>query len=157
MVHDEVVAGQTIYYLLQYVNDAMDLDHRDAVGILYGDDMALGNDCHRYCGINHYGGYRSALPIKQGYRVLIQFILILYCVYSLLKTHGNPVPVLGAEGDLTEELMYLFRICGLLSPLGPLFCSLRGGPKPRGACFCSRDQRHRFCRAGFLYENRAVG
>ena len=99
----------------------------------------------------------ALLPIKQGYRVLIQFILILYCVYSLLKTHGNPVPVLGAEGDLTEELMYLFRICGLLSPLGPLFCSLRGGPKPRGACFCSRDQRHRFCRAGFLYENRAVG
>ncbi|MDH6672989.1 DUF4129 domain-containing transglutaminase family protein [Paenibacillus glucanolyticus] len=50
----------------------------------------------------------ALLPIKQGYRLLIQFVLILYCVYSLLKSYGNPVPVMTSESVLAEEIMYLF-------------------------------------------------
>lgn len=48
------------------------------------------------------------LPIRRRYRLLIQFILIMYSVYNLLSTYGNPVPSFVTGGFLTEEIKLLF-------------------------------------------------
>ncbi|WP_411553248.1 DUF4129 domain-containing transglutaminase family protein [Paenibacillus lautus] len=74
----------------------------------------------------------ALLPIKQGYRVVLQFLLILYCVYSLLKTSGNPVPVFGAEGFLTEELLYLFPYLWFAIAAWAIFLFLARWAKTRG-------------------------
>ena len=74
----------------------------------------------------------ALLPIKQGYRVVLQFLSILYCVYSLLKTSGNPVPVFGAEGFLTEELLYLFPYLWFAIAAWAIFLFLARWAKTRG-------------------------
>lgn len=50
----------------------------------------------------------ALLPIRQGFRMLVQLILILYSVYNLLSTHGNAVPSFVTGGFLTKEIMLLF-------------------------------------------------
>lgn len=74
----------------------------------------------------------ALLPMKQVYRLLIQFVLILYCVYTLLKSYGNPVPSLTEESILTEEIMYLFPYLWFAVAAWAIFLFIARWAKTRG-------------------------
>jgi len=50
----------------------------------------------------------ALIPLKQVFRLVLQFLLILYSVFKLLEAGGRPVPSFGPDTVLSDELMYLF-------------------------------------------------